>query len=277
MKINNSFPSALPLLLPHHQLINFYQVGAGGTGSFLAPALVRLMLALESTGQPCTLTIIDFDTVEEKNIPRQNFVAPEIAFNKAEVLASRYSLAFGVSIKAIANYFHGNMLDFTYNSLNVIIGCVDSATGRKEIAEAMGKWSNDDYSSRFWWLDCGNFGNGMSSGQVLLGSTNHFDWKQYYQEGKPLNFLSHLPSPSQQHPELIEDNAVVKLQLSCAESSRENAQALFINQRVAVEAVEMLNQLLLTHNLRRYATYFNCLTGTSTSEYISAQSLSKFA
>lgn len=55
------------------------------------------------------------------------------------------------------------------------------------------------------------------------------------------------------------------------------AQALFINQRVATEAIEVLSQLVLSRNLKRFATYFNLQSGSTQSEYTDLKTLERFS
>lgn len=60
-----------------------YIIGAGGVGSFMAPALVMLT-------SPDNVTIIDGDLLEEKNLNRQLFNQSDIGDYKAGALAKRY-------------------------------------------------------------------------------------------------------------------------------------------------------------------------------------------
>ena len=68
-------------------------LGAGGTGGYVAPHLYRLMHTLN---RPVRINIVDGDLVEAKNLVRQNFCAADLGENKAKVLATRYSEAFGM-------------------------------------------------------------------------------------------------------------------------------------------------------------------------------------
>ena len=69
--------------------LNFVVVGAGGTGGYLIPQLVR-QISLRNqehtrrTGLLHTVTLYDADVVEEKNLQRQNFIIQDIGKNKAE-------------------------------------------------------------------------------------------------------------------------------------------------------------------------------------------------
>jgi len=58
-------------------------IGAGGIGSFLIPVLDRVDLY--------DITVADPDTVEEKNLPYQNFSDYEVGANKAHGMQDRYN------------------------------------------------------------------------------------------------------------------------------------------------------------------------------------------
>ena len=70
-------------------------LGCGGTGSWVAPKLIKLLNDAISkqffVGRiGVDLVFIDGDIVEEKNLIRQNFIEADIGKKKAEVMASRY-------------------------------------------------------------------------------------------------------------------------------------------------------------------------------------------
>lgn len=275
--IDNSYYNALPIALAPHKQIQFIQVGCGGTGGFLAPMLARLILALEKGGIVAEGVLVDFDSVEAVNVPRQNFCEAEIGLNKADILAVRYSLAYGVKLGAIAEQFSISMIQRSWQKLIIIIGCVDNSTARIELSQCLdyeGYYFREPFPE-IWWLDCGNMGQGIPAGQVLIGSTNTFDAKTAFNDFKNPSFCIHLPSPSWQHPELLlpQPEEFSKNPISCAEIAQRNVQSLFINQRVATEAIEMLSQLVLTKTLRRFATYFHAESGSSSPRYTSQQTL----
>lgn len=66
--------------------------GCGGVGSWLAEFLVRADLKHRNIG---TLTLVDGDKVEAKNLERQNFVKSDIGRNKALLVANK--------VRAISN------------------------------------------------------------------------------------------------------------------------------------------------------------------------------
>jgi tRNA A37 threonylcarbamoyladenosine dehydratase len=81
LKLNDAL-NAVPVVLPEYEQLNLYLVGCGGTGSWLAPSLVRMVRLLEEDDRSVSLTLIDFDIVEAGNIPRQNFIDADLGLNK---------------------------------------------------------------------------------------------------------------------------------------------------------------------------------------------------
>lgn len=267
----------LPFFLGNLANVCIYLIGCGGTGSYLAASLVRLQLLLNQQSIGCSLTLIDPDVVEEKNVPRQNFAPTEIGRNKAEALALRYGLVYGVEIGAIAQPFSATMQveRRDRSSVTLLVGAVDNGVARREMAKVLAV--NDEqgwYMQKILYLDCGNFGSSVGAGQVLLGSTRNFTIDALKPTEQP-SFCTALPCPTVQHPELLKDEPVGE-NLSCAQLAVRNAQALFINQRVAAEAAEILNHLLLIRHLTRYATYFNLQWGSARSEYICKENLKQY-
>ncbi|HCF26867.1 MAG TPA: thiamine biosynthesis protein ThiF [Cyanobacteria bacterium UBA11049] len=277
MQLDLSYAQSIPLLVAERSRIEFLLVGAGGTGGWLISAIARLMLEIESkTNKTATCTIIDYDMVEQNNIPRQNFQQSSVGLSKAEVLAARYSLALGCKISAIAEKFSLRMLNSAWNKLTVIVGCVDNAVARTEISKCL----DQNYAERpphIFWLDCGNHA-GSSAGQVLLGTTNQFTRETAFDQKENPNFCVNLPSPLLQHPELLQPlpEELTTVRLSCAEIQARNQQSLFVNQQVAAIASEYLLALTLTGGLRRFATYFDGQSGTMRSLYNCAETLKRF-
>lgn len=76
-------------------------IGAGGTGGYVIPHLYRISFAAERSMR---ILVCDGDVVEEKNLIRQNFVEQDVGRNKAQVLAERYSAAFGIECEYIPRF-----------------------------------------------------------------------------------------------------------------------------------------------------------------------------
>ena len=281
------------LVLPvDYKEVQFWLVGAGGTGSFMAMNLARLAFELNGRGKASSITIVDPDSVETGNIPRSNFCFAEIGQNKAETLAGRVSRAWGIETGFVKEGFTPVLLQNTRddwsvqsqgsNKLTVLVGCVDNHLARLQMHEAVKFYNEQRYSSdgaRLWWIDGGN---GRDTGQVLIG--NRLYEKTIYESAQKSPILSLLPAPSLQHPELLkresaksieQQNQTTEERITCAERIRLGEQSLNVNQRVAVEMSEMLSELLLTQTLKRFATYFDLESGASRSVFNTPETIAK--
>jgi PRTRC genetic system ThiF family protein len=292
MNVDLSFLHAKLVLPVDYQAVEFWLVGAGGTGSFLAMNLARLAFELKPLGKHARIVIVDPDRVEEGNIPRSNFCFAEIGLNKAETLAGRLSRAWGIEVGFVKEGFRPallqsakcdwNVQSSNSNKLTVLVGCVDNHLARLQMYEAVRFHNEQNYASsspRLWWIDGGN---GRDSGQVLIG--NRLNEKEIGESARRSPILSLLPAPSLQHPELLREEGERKTgstppqtndAISCAERIRLGEQSLNVNQRVAVEMSEMLSALLLTQSLKRFATYFDLESGASRSNYSTPECIEK--
>lgn len=202
--IDLSFAQAAVVMPKEHNRLRLIQVGAGGTGSFTALAIARLMYELKESGKAVEFLIVDPDAVESGNIPRSNFCTAEIGSSKAQTLAKRITLAWGLECHYANEPFdaevHLKQSSGDYRTLTVIVGCVDNHLARRAMHSAVEKhqgYRSDD-AANIWWIDGGN---GKFSGQVLIGSNP-----------KPLkaaklfvgsSICRSLPAPSLVHPELL--------------------------------------------------------------------------
>lgn len=273
MKLDTSFANSAIVLPKEFSKLRLFLIGAGGTGSFTAMNLARILFELNRLGKAAELTIIDPDVVESNNIPRSNFCAAELGRFKAQTLAERITLAWGLEVSYTNEQLefekHIKKSPYGTKELTVLVGCVDNHLARREIHRSLEESNkyNSHNAPETWWIDGGN---GRNSGQVLIGSEvkrekaeNHFSTAAICKK---------LPAPSVIHPELLENQTVpVRREnterLSCAELIRSGEQNLNINQRVAVEIGEILTEMLLTNSLRRFAAYFDLESGTSRSSY----------
>ncbi len=249
--IDLSYAKARRFLLPAWGECDLVLAGCGGTGSWLAPALVRIAILL-ADNPTVNVTFVDPDVVEEKNVYRQNFCRAEVGMPKAQALALRYSAAWGKDIA----YRVGRIKDVIGSVANgIVIGCVDNPAARREIADGlrMRNWWN------VYWLDCGNE---KEYGQVLFGGGKK-------KEKEVPGFCGELPLPSEQAPDIVKERKEAEPAVSCAEMMLRDSQGMAINQRMAAEAADYLVRLLVTRDLRKYATFIDLASGTARSEYIS--------
>lgn len=280
--LNLDYLSARKLILPAGDSLSIVLAGCGGTGSWLAPAVVRIArLLVEKLNKDVQVSFVDPDVVEARNVYRQNFCAAEIGRSKADSLAFRYGLAWGVHVSAFAKTLHNVNDSDLYsgpNNLCIVIGCVDRLSARKEILHFV------RYRSQAWWLDCGNF---QSAGQVLLGFNQRRPKDPFQLPG----FCSWLPLPSAQHLELVSDEPSPghagafyasefvdseNSHLSCADLAMFDSQGMSINQAVAAIAADYLVRLLVTKDLNRFATYIDLASGSARSRYITPDNLEAY-
>ncbi len=272
-----SYARALPVKPYQARRISLFIVGLGGTGSFLARHAACLLTMLRAAGKEAMLTFIDPDTVEEVNIPRQNFCRAEIGRYKAETLARRYGDAFGIEIACIPACFEPPMAQSRWDTLTVLVGCVDRAAGRIGLGEALKE--NRQYVAgkscpRIWYLD---LGNGLDFGQLALGSTDCEEDLAPAFSLSALDCVSLLPSPLLQLPKLREPQPeeLANHALSCAELLAANAQSLMINPTMADEGASYLYEFLILGTLRRFATFIDIPTGTMRSRYTTPEQLAE--
>lgn len=172
-----------------------------------------------------------------------------------------------MEVGAIAQPFSSDWVTPGYNTLALVVGCVDNARARQSITQVLEN-NNQRLAPHTWYLDCGN---SRQSGQVLIGS--HLSTKPDDYQFNALGCFR-LPAPTVQQPGLlvpqleeIENNT-----LSCEQLALLNSQSLSINQRVAAEAFDYLLQLT-TGKLRRLATYFDLESGSARSLYTTQASI----
>lgn len=270
--------NAATLRLVERDALSLILAGCGGTGSWLAPTVVRVARLLsEKFNKSVRVVFIDPDSVEAKNCYRQNFAECEIGRNKAEALATRYGLAWGVEVLALPMAFPSDLDRLletehqTHYELAVMIGCVDNAEARSAIHAYQTEHSG--YGAARWWLDCGN---NQHSGQVLLGGFNN----KHDQTIFPIpGYCTRLPLPSEQHSELLvkqSADATLEANLSCADLALRGTQGLAVNQQVAAIAGDYLLQMLVYGTLTRFQTYFDQASGTMRSTLITEAALSPY-
>lgn len=273
--LDTSYLEAATLLLPAADKLNLILVGCGGTGSWLAPTVVRMARLLREQRKQVGIDFFDNDCVERKNLFRQNFCDAEVGRNKAVTLAARYGLAWGMDIIAHSERFAAGNSASLRGGVTILIGCVDNAAGRQEMHKAMARNNpyNDDQKYK-WWLDCGN---AEDSGQVIFGTET--DSKRFARnvfEGDGV-VCRRLPAPSLVEPQLLIANPeeLAAQKLSCAEIQLRNTQSLSVNQQVAAIAGDYLLRIV-TGTLTKYATYFDLKSGVMRSKYITRQELRKY-
>ena len=96
-----------------------YVIGCGGTGSWLARGLAKLV-------EPFLIRLVDGDTVEEKNLDRQLFSSGDVGKFKSRALAT----IIGASYSTPEYY---SSTSFSYNQDDWLFCCADNHAARREV------------------------------------------------------------------------------------------------------------------------------------------------
>jgi PRTRC genetic system ThiF family protein len=254
------------VLLGDDKRVQIMLVGVGGTGSALALSLGRLAYHARSKGMQIDMTFVDHDLVEAKNVGRQCFCPAEVDYNKAECLALRLNLAFGLDIVAMPERFTSTLArswSSSRSSLVLLIGAVDNHLARRDLAKAV-----DEGRGRIWCLD---IGNAQYNGQVLIGNTADLDRIEFFE----LGLCSGLPSPYIQEPALLEPEDE-PMALSCTDLTLREEQSLMVNQTAASIAAQYCHQFAVRRELAEFATYFNLQPPAAVSKPITTGHLASF-
>jgi len=203
------------------------QVGAGGNGSWLVPHICRIMNHRSSGIR--VYRIYDGDTVEEKNLLRQNFSQKDLGRNKAEALAVRYSSIYGKSLDFTPHYINDETLEGYYNHV-ILIGCVDNNKTRLMMQNAYKRFHDSIYI---------DIGNEEYWGQIFISSN----------AGERYLF-DNVKYSNDKHPD----------ELSCAERLESGAQSPIINSYMAVLVANLLYSLIV---LKKTIDYYKIIANTN--------------
>jgi PRTRC genetic system ThiF family protein len=235
-------------LLPESLLsrqVEIALVGCGGTGSAIAVGLVHLHHALKAFGHPGGLRVIlvDGDRISPANCVRQPFSESEIGLYKADVLASRINLFWGLEWGSDARFLnrHWNPA----KSPDIIISCVDTRQARKLVTQTTA------YRHALYWLD---IGNNAETGQFILGHP-----RRARARNKPGDWL---PNVADLFPEIVDGRLDAKDKLpSCSAVEALESQSPFVNQVLAYQALAMLARFFRYGRLTSHGAFANLATG----------------
>ena len=242
---------------PHLHPREIVLVGTGGSGSHLARAIARILAHMQSLHMNVpSLTLIDPDTIEERNVSRQLFSPAEIGMNKAEVIAQRLSCALGLSIEWIPEAFNAKRHLARDSYGLILIDAVDNHLARRELAQV----------NRGVIIACGNH---RSAGQVTIGNVQDREEalryledveKRQYTLGNK-HTLSYLPTAYAIFPELLEPESIPTIAhddgASCADLVLQGEQDILINDTIAIIAARYVQQLLFRQPIQSFLTYCN--------------------
>ena len=216
-------------------------IGCGGTGSQVLSGLACINMAIMGLGHPgLHVRVWDGDLVEESNVGRQLYSMADIGLNKAVVSVTRVNRYFGTAWEAVAKMYKSG-LELEKHA-NIIISCVDTVAARLEIHKAVinaPAKGHPEWVVKYWM----DFGNGKSTGQVVLGTVFNDELK---------NVIKLLPEITE-----MED---VNNGPSCSIAQALGKQDLFINSILAQMGLQLLWQLLREGHVRYNGVYVNLHT-----------------
>lgn len=242
----------LTLNTQYGQAKRFVVIGAGGTGGYLIPNLARQIsitngLRRIEGADEHSLLIIDRDRISPNNLNRQNFIEKDLERNKAEVLATRYGIAFSTSIQYLDEYItSAEMLrdivlglckeDF---SIPVIVDCCDNNATRVLIHEAIQMLKEELVNSNIYSLSSGNE---LYTGQVVCGLTLGKGLTPYINYKDKFAFPT--PCVTDMFPEILEGGDKLPTELSCDEAAISHPQNIMTNITAANLLFNFANTLL---------------------------------
>lgn len=232
-------------------------VGCGGNGSIMLTELTKIDKAMRELGHPGGLhvTVFDPDTISESNIGRQNFYTPDKGKNKAVVLVDRVNKCCGVDWTAVPDCFPPKK----HYSPNIIIGCVDTRKARREIA------ASAHYSA--YWLD---LGNGLSTGQVILGEPLRFGETR---QTRPMR----LPTVVDLYPDLLDESIQEDDSIpTCSLAEALERQDLFVCRSVVTFAAALLWTLFRKGGVDNHGHFVNLDTGMVTALPVDPEAWKRF-
>ena len=243
--------------------VKIVMIGAGGTGGHIAPHLYRLLRALD---RPVRFIVCDGDTVEEKNLVRQNFTKADLGENKAKVTAERYSNAFGLETSYVPSFIEdagtltgliqpvcwhniqtaedGTVTRDTVPELVILIGAVDNNRSRQLCHEVFMAAEDLIY------IDSGN---GEYTGQVVCGVR---------QNGRTVS-----PPVGLSYPDMFQTDDLFPSEVSCADASVSAPQTIAANLMAATAVVAMVyNILVLGRSTAEQSTFSTRTVNIRTSQ-----------
>lgn len=256
------------------------QVGVGGTGGYLVQHIAQL---LGTSKVKASYVIADPDVIEEKNLGNQLFLPQEVGLKKADVLASRYSAAYGIDIGSYSDSYvedieqlrslfsmeymtmHNEGEQFNKLFLPIIIGTVDNNYTRRIMHELFSKMKTVVY------LDAGNESTKVPDDwrtraksewtEVELENYKNSGWSGQVVTGVNLNLFKQAPV-AEMFPDILEDDDEIRpSELSCTELTASEPQRLIVNKFAALSIANILTEIIEEHTISSHMTFFHAKKG----------------
>ncbi len=255
------------------------QLGTGGTGGYLVQHIAQLLGTSKSRA---SFVIVDPDVIETKNLGNQLFLKEEVGLKKADVLANRYSAAYGIDIGSYSDSFIETVeqlkslfsteylrMDNSYRDrslfLPIIIGCVDNHFTRQLMHEFF------KVTKPCIYIDAGNEATTVPSDWQTrpksdwtaeeLKAFNDSGWSGQVVVGAKLRTFSQQPVADVFPDILLEKDSVRPSELSCTELSASEPQRLIVNKFAAMIILNALTQIIEEQTISSHITFFHAKKG----------------
>ena len=238
---------------PHLHVREIVLVGVGGTGSAIARYLARLLVHMQALNMSVpTLTLIDPDVIEPRNIGRQQFVPAMVGMPKSQAVALMLSSALGLPIRYITEKFNARQHIGCSSYGVLLIDAVDNHLARREINTLSG-------------VNLISCGNGRDFSQVCLGSESRDSMLDYLTQVEirqqtlgEKDTLRYLPHPYVLFPQLLEpdEEELVEAE-SCSTLVAQQEQGLYVNNITALVAARYVQQILLRELIESFISFIN--------------------
>lgn len=232
---------------------NVFIVGLGGTGSFLVSSLLQMVGNSEVLSKNTTITLIDGDTVEPKNLRNQKYLPEDVGSHKAEVLYQRYQDIYpDVALSYVPRYieskedlkkiFKSNSFTYAGQEITLLVGCVDNIKARR-IMESL--HDQRDFCRDLIYIDTGNGSGEELTGQTVISrsvlTTAKTPKSNSYTAEYVLEEL--LPRPSFYFPHILTEEEEVKT-TSCGDIDPSTIQNIGANIMSASTVFGILNDIM---------------------------------
>ena len=223
-----------------NNISKIFIIGTGGTGGWFMPKLIKILNDAHAKFlvNKLEVILIDGDTVELKNLARQNFVSSDVGKNKAEVMCNRYAphLHSNLSMYYVDKFVANKTIISKYpaeqqekfvdiNTLMpvqmkrtsgdyLVINFIDNAITRKVIHNRIAELSNNAYHFNNIIFDVAN---NSYNGQINFSNYTAQPGPQYGMT--PSNFFL-------RYPENLTDQEGIKLE-NCADADVNAVSQLF--------------------------------------------------
>lgn len=214
-------------------------IGSGGTGTYFLKEISRFISSnKEAQSLIKSMTIIDGDIIEAKNLSRQCFTLQDIGQHKASIMAEILNATFHLSWVSYVNYITDKSqiekhCDEKGKNIPIVIGCVDNHAAR---------------------LVCEDFFNSKSS-CIYYDAANEYESGEIVYAYKIRDRI-YGPVRSYYFPDILSGDLRAVTELSCEELNQSMPQHILTNMTAGLALCSAFCNLMLG-KIHPGVTYFN--------------------